>query len=111
MRVSCASTTWPTYCAVVRDLRKSWRSRATLKLVRRRGILLRRRIMRLISPLRLLALTICLLASAAGALQAADSSAGFAGSWVGTYTLVGPGTITFDVSGGRAVVALGVGHA
>jgi uncharacterized protein len=33
------------------------------------------------------------------------------GSWVGTYSLGGPGTIAFTLSGGRAVVELGVGHA
>ena len=43
------------------------------------------------------------------ASQAADSQ--LAGSWTGTYTLNGPGQISVAVAGGRAVVALGVGHA
>jgi dienelactone hydrolase len=67
--------------------------------------------MSLISPLRALALTPCLLAALAGGSQAASDSTAITGSWVGTYTLVGPDIVTFDVSGGRAAVALGVGHA
>ena len=50
-----------------------------------------------------LVLTLC------AASQAADSQ--LAGSWTGTYTLNGPGQISVAVAGGRAVVALGVGHA
>ena len=66
--------------------------------------------MTLLSPLRALALTMFILAGlAAGGSSAAGRSAALTGAWVGTYTLVGPGTVAFDL-GGRAV-ALGVGHA
>jgi uncharacterized protein len=33
------------------------------------------------------------------------------GPWTGTYSLGGPGQVAFDISGKRAAVALGVGHA
>ncbi|MEO5633805.1 hypothetical protein, partial [Gaiella sp.] len=33
------------------------------------------------------------------------------GSWIGTYSLGGPGQFSLAVSGKRAFVALGVGHA
>ena len=45
------------------------------------------------------------LAGEAGGTRAAT------GSWVGTYTLGGPGQFSLTVSGKRAFVALGVGHA
>lgn len=32
------------------------------------------------------------------------------GWWVGSYTLGGPGSVTFEVAGKRTVVALGLGH-
>ena len=46
-------------------------------------------------------------------LCAASQAAGSqpAGSWTGTYTLHGPGQVSLALGGGRAVVALGVGHA
>jgi dienelactone hydrolase len=53
---------------------------------------------------------VCLLAIAGGDAQASASSSP-RGWWAGTYLLGGPGTITFDITGKRAVVALGVGHA
>ena len=53
-----------------------------------------------------------------GVLMALAALAGDAGgtrtatdSWVGTYRLGGPGQISLTVSGKRALVALGVGHA
>jgi uncharacterized protein len=48
-----------------------------------------------------------LLAGSAGASSAASP----AGSWVGTYTLPTLDSITVTLSGGRAAVALGPGHA
>ena len=56
------------------------------------------------------------LAAALGAVViaapgAGAAGAGVAGPWVGTYSLGGPGTVTFTLNGRRAVVALGVGHA
>ena len=56
-----------------------------------------------------LAAATCLLVFAVGAEARQGSSV--AGWWVGTYTLGGPNTITFQLSGRRAVVALGLGHA
>jgi hypothetical protein len=46
-------------------------------------------------------------------LSCAASASGksVTGSWSGTYTLGGSSQITFSLSGGRASVALGVGHA
>ena len=61
---------------------------------------------------RLFVLTIPLaLILCAGSQAAEHPGAGLAGSWVGTYTLSGPGQISLVVGAGRAVVALGVGHA
>jgi dienelactone hydrolase len=59
---------------------------------------------------RILAPAVSLIAIAVGGAQGHASSS-VAGWWVGTYTLGGPGTIAFGVTGRRAVVALGVGHA
>ena len=42
---------------------------------------------------------------------AGGSSAAASGSWVGTYMLGGPSQISLPISGKRALVALGVGHA
>ena len=53
-----------------------------------------------------LALILC-----AGSQAAERSGPALAGSWIGTYTLNGPGQVSLVVGGGRAVVALGVGHA
>ena len=53
---------------------------------------------------------VLLAATATGAL-AAEQKAVTTGSWVGTYTLGGPGQIALDIGGGRASVALGYGHA
>jgi uncharacterized protein len=57
---------------------------------------------RLVLP-TLLVLTLCAVS------QAAEPQ--LVGSWTGTYTLNGPGQVSLVVGGGRAVVALGVGHA
>jgi len=59
---------------------------------------------------RLFVLTIPLALILCAGSQAAESPR-LAGSWVGTYTLTGPGQVSLVVGGGRAVVALGVGHA
>jgi uncharacterized protein len=53
----------------------------------------------------IIALTLALVGSGAG--PAASPS----GSWTGTYTLVGPDSISLTLGGGRASVALGPGHA
>jgi uncharacterized protein len=46
-----------------------------------------------------------------GSQAAGSADARLAGSWIGSYTLKGPGQISLGVGGGRAVVVLGVGHA
>src|SRR5581483_1334107 len=62
------------------------------------------------SRAQLLPFAACLLAAAAGGSEArAGSNPG--GWWVGSYTLGGPGSLTFEVDGQRARVALGLGHA
>jgi uncharacterized protein len=61
------------------------------------------------SRAQLLTLATCLLALSAGGAEAGPRS-GPGGWWVGSYTLGGPGSITFEVAGKRAVVALGLGH-
>lgn len=67
-------------------------------MVRRRGNLLRRRMI-----VRLLAI---------GLLASASSNPGTpAGWWSGSYSLAGPGTFTVRLSAGHATVALGAGHA
>ena len=43
--------------------------------------------------------------------EAGGTRAAAGGSWVGSYTLGGPGELSLTVSGKRALVALGVGHA
>src|SRR5918995_1084632 len=43
--------------------------------------------------------------------SAAAPAASPSGSWTGTYTLIGPDPITLTLGGGRAIVALGPGHA
>ncbi len=53
-----------------------------------------------------LALILC-----AGSQAAERSGSALAGAWIGSYTLNGPGQVSLVVGGGRAVVALGVGHA
>jgi uncharacterized protein len=55
-------------------------------------------------------LTACALALSAASSQARTSPS-VSGWWIGTYSLGGPGSVTFDVTGRRVVVALGVGHA
>lgn len=50
-------------------------------------------------------ITLAAVAGEAGGTRAAT------GAWVGTYTLGGPGQFSLTVSGKRAFVALGVGHA
>jgi pimeloyl-ACP methyl ester carboxylesterase len=47
----------------------------------------------------------------AGSQADARPGAGPAGSWIGTYTLTGPGQVALVAGGGRVAVALGVGHA
>ena len=60
--------------------------------------------------LRLLTLTIALAcAGSAGAAVGAGTAVN--GSWLGTYTLGRPAEVTVTAAGGRAAVALGVGHA
>jgi uncharacterized protein len=53
-----------------------------------------------------LALILC-----AGSQAAERPGARLAGSWIGTYSLSGPGQVSLVVGDGRAVVVLGVGHA
>ena len=53
-----------------------------------------------------LALILC-----AGSQAAERSGSALAGAWTGSYTLTGPGQVSLVVGSGRAVVALGVGHA
>ena len=61
---------------------------------------------------RLLAITAITLAFLAGVTQAApDAALRLDGTWVGTYTLGGPGSISVGLAGKRATVVLGVGHA
>ncbi len=54
----------------------------------------------------LVVVALALLAGVAGGASGAAS-----GSWVGSYTLGGPGEIAVTLNGRRALVALGVGHA
>ena len=61
--------------------------------------------------MRILLLTIPLALLLSAGSQAAGPDARFAGSWVGTYTLNGPGQVSLVVGAGRAIVVLGVGHA
>ena len=58
--------------------------------------------------LRWIAIALVVLAASGSSGQARPAAV--SGSWIGTYTLGGPGTVAFDVSGRRAVVALGGGH-
>jgi uncharacterized protein len=62
------------------------------------------------SRAQLLTLAAFLLALTAGGAEARPRAVP-SGWWVGSYTLGGPGSITFEVAGNRAVVALGLGHA
>jgi uncharacterized protein len=60
----------------------------------------------------LFAITISLtLILCAGSQAAERSGAALAGSWIGTYSLSGPGQLSLVVGEGRAVVVLGAGHA
>jgi uncharacterized protein len=61
--------------------------------------------------MRVFILTIPLALILCGGSQASEPSARLGGAWIGSYTLNGPGQISLVVGGGRAVVALGVGHA
>src|SRR5262245_9721795 len=59
-------------------------------------------------------LTIVLLACAfplATASADPSTASSIRGWWVGSYTLAGPGRLTFELGTERAVVALGLGHA
>jgi uncharacterized protein len=58
---------------------------------------------------KILPLVSCVVLATAG--SSAESSSVVSGWWVGAFDLAGPGTLTFDVTGARAVVALGSGHA
>jgi uncharacterized protein len=60
---------------------------------------------------RLLVIVVLSLTLTAATQAAHHSLAGVDGAWVGTYTLGGPGSISFTVAGKRATVVLGVGHA
>ena len=60
---------------------------------------------------RVLALVACLVLGGACTAGAAAPPRGLAGSWVGTYRLVGDARIAFDIRGRQAMVALDVGHA
>jgi pimeloyl-ACP methyl ester carboxylesterase len=61
---------------------------------------------------RLLAIAVTTLALLAAGTQAApDAVARLDGTWVGTYTLGGPGSISLTLAGKRVTVVLGVGHA
>lgn len=61
---------------------------------------------------RLLVLATSLALLLCAGSQAADrSNVASAGAWVGTYTLSGPGQVSLVIGCGRAVVALGTGHA
>ena len=55
--------------------------------------------------------TVLAVLSAALGGPAAGSPRAVSGSWVGTYTVGGPGEISLTVSRARATVALGAGHA
>jgi dienelactone hydrolase len=48
---------------------------------------------------------------AAAAMGSGAQQPAVAGSWVGTYSLHGPSSLTFSVQRSRGVVVLGVGHA
>jgi dienelactone hydrolase len=58
-----------------------------------------------------LALVLAVTAIAVPSAGAGSAAKGLNGSWVGTYSLGGAAAVTFTLSGRRAVVALGVGHA
>jgi uncharacterized protein len=58
----------------------------------------------------LIAVPLALIACA-GSQAAERQTTGLDGSWIGTYTLNGPGQVSLVVGRGRAVVILGVGHA
>jgi uncharacterized protein len=60
---------------------------------------------------RLLVIAVLSLTLTAGTQAARHSPSGVDGAWVGTYTLGGPGSISFTLIGNRAIVVLGVGHA
>ena len=60
---------------------------------------------------RVLALVACLVLGGACTAGAADPPRGLAGSWVGTYRLVGDARISLEIRGRQAMVALDVGHA
>jgi uncharacterized protein len=62
------------------------------------------------SRVQFLTFLACLLALSAGGAEARRDAVP-SGWWGGSYTLGGPGSITFEVAGRRAVVALGLEHA
>ena len=61
--------------------------------------------------IRLTAFVTCLVLGGACTAGAADPPRGLAGSWVGTYRLVGDARISLEIRGRQALVALDVGHA
>jgi uncharacterized protein len=63
-----------------------------------------------VNRLRLLTLTIALVCAGSAGVAAGAGTA-LNGSWVGTYTLGRSAELVVAVNGGRATVALGVGHA
>ena len=63
------------------------------------------------SRAKVLAVVMLVTSSACAAGVAAGAGTAVSGSWVGTYTLGGSADVVVDVHGGRATVALGVGHA
>jgi pimeloyl-ACP methyl ester carboxylesterase len=71
-------------------------------MVRRRGSLLRQRNM--FSRCLVISLLVSCLAFTLG-------GATVPGWWTGNYTLTGPGTLTVELKGNRATLALGLGHA
>src|SRR3954454_7505806 len=60
------------------------------------------------TPIALVVSLFLLVVAAASAPAAGDQ---LRGTWVGTYSLGGPGRIALTINGNRAVVALGTGHA
>src|SRR3954451_9381323 len=60
------------------------------------------------TPIAVVVSLFLLVAAAASAPAAGDQ---LRGTWVGTYSLGGPGRIAVTINGNRAVVALGTGHA
>jgi uncharacterized protein len=56
-------------------------------------------------------LLVALIAAAVAGSSPGVQQTAVAASWVGSYSLHGPSSLTFTVQGNRGIVALGVGHA